>query len=240
MSLRVYRPDEPWPRHQKSFWNETLDLAREHGWTYEYLDAKHKSGDLLCPMGEHTITVDKTSTNSESYAIRGKRTIVRTCKHVPGTPDEPDEERDASGSQVASRMARAEALMTTAEKLIACADADIAAIEARRAVDENFAELEDLRMRVDTADLTIADLEEMETQALEQAFALDSAEVAVRTPGAVGAALDDAGAQVDEASATIRRVRVHSSLEDLRGRIEAARNEIGRLRARLEEFSETS
>lgn len=125
--------------------------------------------------------------------------------------------------------------MATTERLIVCADADLASIEARRDVDASFAELEDLRIRVETAELTFADLEEMEIQALEASFALD-ATGATPTPEGVRTALEDANMQRIEASERIRRVREHPDLHDLRGRIDQAGSRIDALRARLEEF----
>ncbi|MGL5823913.1 MAG: hypothetical protein ACRCYU_03600 [Nocardioides sp.] len=221
MSLVIYGPDASWPRHQKAYWNTALDAARARGWTYEYLGAAHKSGVLVCPAGEHTVTVDKTARGGECFAARATKIITSRCLHGTG---------DVSTGKVKGRIEDADRLLTSAESLIAAARTDLDSIEARAAGDERLKEVDDLRLRLDSADLTLAELESLEEAALEEAL------VEAPTPAAVEGLLAEASDNVATASRTLGKVRKHASLRGLSKRMAVARTEIDRLRARLKSF----
>ena len=221
VSLTVFRAEDRWPRHQKGHWNEALDLAREFGWTYEYLDAPHKAGDMVCPAGEHVLKVDKTADGGAFFAGEAKKVIRSRCTH--GT-------RVGDRGKVKERIERAEALLQSAEVLIAGADDDLTHIEAHRDANQRLAELDELALRLDTADLTLAELETLQDEAL------DDATIDVPVLGEVEATLETAGENVSTASRTLAKVRQHGSLKGLRDHIDTARLDIEVLQARLGEF----
>lgn len=221
MSLVIFGPDEQWPRHQKSYWNDALDAARAHGWSYHYLGADHKSGDLVCPAGQHVLKVDKTSDGSSYFASRAKKIITSRC---------PDGNGGGPSGRVKERIEAADRHLGTAEALIATAGADLTVIESQAAGVLRLDELERLRTRLDTADVTLAELEMLEEAALEDAL--------LQTPetSSVSEALDQAEGDLSSAAAVLGMVRKHGSLRELGRRMTGARAQVDELRARLEEF----
>lgn len=221
MSLVVYGPDDLWPRHQKAFWNEALSAAREHGWTYAYLGADHKSGDLVCPAGEHVLTVDKTSVGGAHFASRATKIITSRCPHGTG---------GGPAGKVKERIETAARLLSSAEELIVAARGDLDLIQTRATGDKRLAEIDELRLRLDTADLTLAEVESMEMAALKDAVADAPA------PAVVGIALEEADENVAKASRMLGMVRKHHSLKELVRRAVTARTEIETLQASLEQI----
>lgn len=220
MSLTVYGPDDTWPTHQKPWWKPVLGLARDAGWSYEYLNAPHKAGDLICPASEHVITVDKTAGGSDFHAGEAKKTITFKCKHG----------RTSAGGKVRERLDAATRRLETAETLIDQADGRLAAIEFRADADERLAELDRIVLQLESAGMAIDDI------LLEQDEALADSLADVPALTAVEDALDAADAEIDKASAVAAKIRKHGTVPVLQERARVARNRIERLRARVAEL----
>jgi hypothetical protein len=217
-----YGPDESWPRHQKSWWNEALEEARAAGWTLNYIDAPHKFGVVFCPSEDdgarHSFMVDKTARGGETKSKEARK-LVRGCRHGSMLP----------GSKVRARQEECERLLQEAERLISVADTGLTLAEAQAAA---WADLERLETQLETAAANLAAiLREQQEEALQ---AIDDADEPPE-PDAIAAALDDAASAVteSESAATALRVRKPKLAEPLLGRAEAARVRISDLRGRL-------
>ena len=187
-----YGPDERWPRHQKSWWNEVLAEAHAAGWTLNYIDAPHKFGVVSCPSKDdgtrHSFMVDKTARGGETKSKEARK-LVRGCRHGS----------TLVGSKVRARQEECERLLHEAERFISIADAGLTSAEARAAA---WADLERLETQLETAAANlVAILREEQEEALQ---AVDDAEDAPE-PDSIAAALDDA------ASADRKSTRLNSS-----------------------------
>lgn len=81
--MSVLGPDGPWPRHPKAWWHETLDLARERGWSLRVVDG-HSWGKIFCPRG-CKIAVFSSGRGGETAARSARRKIER-CVHGAVSP----------------------------------------------------------------------------------------------------------------------------------------------------------
>ncbi|MFD8614653.1 hypothetical protein, partial [Streptomyces sp. NPDC059631] len=114
---RWYQPQEQWPRHQKQWWRETIDLARSAGWHLQYIEG-HAWGRIVCdPRADSPckVLIFSSGTGGESAAHTARSTVER-CDHLTA----------AEAGQILFRagvlLDRAEALLDAAGRLLQAAD----------------------------------------------------------------------------------------------------------------------
>ena len=79
---------ETWPTHTWSFWNETLDLAREHGW-YFLPGKNHVFGTISCKPAPQSLLrgevcskpIYKTGGKNPEKVAKNTQRQVRNCSH---------------------------------------------------------------------------------------------------------------------------------------------------------------
>jgi hypothetical protein len=114
MTLRIYRPGEPWPTKKlPSHFRKAVEQAQAAGWSLHHHGADHWWGTLVCPAGEddlhvHTFKVDATARGSTFWAQEASKTVTTKCRHGTVVP----------GSKVRSRRAECERLLDRAEQLL--------------------------------------------------------------------------------------------------------------------------
>lgn len=235
-------PEDAWPEHGKPWWRTALKKAREAGWSLHYIGAPHLYGQIRCPAGEHTATVDCTARGGETYAVAAE-TDVRECRHGTG---------GGPGSRVEERREAAAELLATAERLIDAARDGLDRIEANL---DAFEELARLALLLDTAAATVAHVSDgdpvgasepeeaegipdalaaLQEAALERAIALDDAP----EPDEVDEWLEEAAQKTATAADVVAKIRRQGLAKPLRDRADAARSEISILQVRLNRLRE--
>ncbi|MEU3550002.1 hypothetical protein [Streptomyces longwoodensis] len=213
---RWYQPQEQWPRHQKSWWRETIDLARSAGWHLQYLDG-HAWGRIVCDPSEDnpcTVPIFSTGTSGESAARTARRTVER-CDHLAA----------AEAGQILVRagvlLDRAEALLDAASRLLQAADKQAEAEEllqgAATAADEAEKLTQALQREADGDRLTV-EAYEMLPEGRQLGYPPASVEV--------GALISDASTHADEAEQLAGRLPVGDHSVPLRERITQVRTRV--------------
>lgn len=219
---RRYGPNDTWPRHQKSYWNEALDEARAAEWTLNYVDAPHRFGVVSCPGGSdgnrHSFKVDKTAVGGETKSKEARK-LIRTCQHSPAT----------TGSRVRARQEECARLLGEAERLISMADEGLTVAEARAAA---WADLERIETQLETAAASLVEILRHEEE--EAWRAVDDTEDAP-TLDSISATLGDAMTAVadSESVAAALKVRKPRLAKPFIDRAHQARTQIAELRERL-------
>ncbi|GAB1331613.1 hypothetical protein [Streptomyces sennicomposti] len=213
---RWYQPQEQWPRHQKQWWRETIDLARSAGWHLQYIEG-HAWGRIVCdPRADSPckVLIFSSGTGGESAAHTARSTVER-CDHLTA----------AEAGQILFRagvlLDRAEALLDAAGRLLQAAD--------------RKAEAEELLQGAATA----ADEAEKLTQALAReadgdrlvikAYAVLPEGRQLGFPPAaeeVDVLIVDASAHADEAEDLAGRLPAGDPGDALRGRITQVRSRV--------------
>ncbi|MEV6422834.1 hypothetical protein [Streptomyces sp. NPDC051662] len=216
-----YQPHERWPRHPKSWWRETLDLARAAGWHLQTVDG-HTWGRIVCdPDADKPckVLVFSSGVGGESAALTARKTVTR-CDHLAA----------AGAGQI---LLRAAELLDRAEAMLAAASRCLEAADRR-------AQAEELLLGAATA----ADEAEKLAQALlreedgerlvVEAFAVlpHGSELGCPpTPAELDVLIVDASVQVDEAQQLADGLPAGDPGDGLRARI-------GQVRARVEDLGE--
>ncbi|GCD91207.1 hypothetical protein NLS1_32130 [Nocardioides sp. LS1] len=197
-----------------------MRAARAAGWTFNHIDSAHVFGEIVCPTGQHVKKIFKTGENTETVAIDALNLVIR-C---------PDSAARPPGDKSQVRLESAQKLLGEAELMISSAEDDLSQIEAKEDAEQRFNDLCDLELRIDTAALTLAELEELQ----DEAFAEATADAPL--PAAVEAAITTASAKVETAVAEIKRVNKRGPVKEIHQRAGAARERIAALRVRLSDY----
>lgn len=215
MGLTVYGPDEPWPRHQKQHWREALKQARDAGWTLHHLGAPHRFGIVKCPEGEHTFAVGSTARNSETHARQVPKRL-RACRHGSTRLTRP-----------AAREAECTKLLDRADELIRRASDDLCLAQALTMA---RADCDAIESMLDSADANLDEVVALHDDASARVVELEDA------PGAhdIAETLDDAADAIEAAAGLAGKVRRAAAVASVKGRIEAAKQQVARLRRELE------
>lgn len=123
--------DTEWS-HQNKEWQETLDLARNYGWT-SVRQSNHGVLLIKCPSGDHSKKVFSTGRGTENVA-RSTRIYIRGCQHRNLT--------DVI-HRVEDALDNAERLLTGASALLDRSDAHEAMQDLLGLAEEHLAQVED-------------------------------------------------------------------------------------------------
>lgn len=208
MMATTYGSGDTWPTHQKAYWRDAMERAQDAGWLFEYVDAPHTFGWLLCPCGDHRVKVDKTAVGAESYAS-GVTTKIRVCEKARGL------------DSTSIKTAKADGLLGRAENLVSEAEGGIREVWAVHCANE---QLERIGLQVDTADLTLQD------DALQ---AVIYAEDGAPNPREVRRQVDDAEDQTQEAEDVMAKVSRKAKVTTYRQRVASLRERIRLVRDQL-------
>ena len=108
-------PSDPWPTHAKTWWQETLVLARAFRWSLVVF-AGHTWGELRCPESVCRIKIFSTGGKNPERVARQARGKIQRCPH--GT------ERIDLLQRVSRRLENATRLTDAAEALILRGEAE--------------------------------------------------------------------------------------------------------------------
>jgi len=208
--LKTFSSSDSWDRHLEACWRDTLEVAREYGWTLTTFSG-HSWGKIECPTGACNFIIFSTARSTESAAKDARRRVER-CPHGAG-----------SGRSVADT----DGLLLKASRLV-----DAAEQLALRGKAQAAAEMLDEADGVIESEATWDDFNRLLAEAEEHDSAANAAFLASgEHHESSGDALDSAERHVQTAreelatprlpAADVKRLRL--SVSDLKGRIKAVR-----------------
>lgn len=217
----MYGPNELWPAHDLPRWQETLKIARAHGWTLRKFDG-HWFGMLACPTGTHTKPVDCTARNSEIKAKEARKAVEKTCQCDRGTP----------ASATAGKIDEATSRLGSAERLLSHAAAVLDDLQARADVEDQLDEVSHAEGLIGAAALNLAELQDA---ALAAALALDEAPAPEGDPYVL---MHQAGSEIASAQELAGQLRRPQQRQPLVDRAAAAMSHLAELKGRLQRLKE--
>ena len=214
---------EPWPSHQWSFWNDVLQIARDHGW-YLKIGKNHVFAKIACKPAPSSLgpgdvcaeVIFKTGGKNPEKVAKQTAALIKACQHENNGLDEGDDV-DVDPS---SLVREASVLLDGAAKLI-----DSGAQTA------NAAELLELaQSRVEDADELLDGAAAAEREALRSKHAGDAILAGIADEGlTAGEAIDDAEAKLQDAEKVADESAIRADIRRTKDRAAHLRDRLASL-----------